>query len=121
AHTFADPRPDEMLAAMSDADRQQLAKRTGERSVVFTEIARVDSPGALSRRPGITAGPVVQFGTFDVNAPENELELSTWYSRLTFPLARPLEGMVCSRRLVSIGGWPRHGILYEFESLEGAQ
>jgi hypothetical protein len=64
---------------------------------------------------------VVQVGTFNVNALENELEMNTWYSRSRLPLVKPLEGNVGARRLVSIAGWPKHGILYEFESLDAAR
>jgi hypothetical protein len=120
-HTFADPAPAEILKDLTDEDRRMLATRVGERSVVFVEVDRVEAPGAAGRRPGITPGPVVQFGTFNVNALENELEMNTWYSRSRLPLVKPLEGNVGARRLVSIAGWPKHGILYEFESLDAAR
>ena len=47
--------------------------------------------------------------------------MNTWYARSRLPLVKPLAGNVGARRLVSIAGWPKHGILYEFESLEAAQ
>ena len=98
-----------------------LSAHTGVRSAVFVEVDRVEAPGAPRRRPGITPGPVIQFGTFNINAVENEVEMNTWYSRSRLPLVKPLEGNVGARRLVSIAGWPKHGILYEFESLDAAQ
>jgi hypothetical protein len=120
-HTFADPAPAEMLKELTDEDHRMLAARTGERSVAFVEVDRVEAPAAPSRRPGITPGPIIQFGTFNINAVENELEMNTWYARSRLPLVKPLAGNVGARRLVSIAGWPKHGILYEFESLEAAQ
>jgi hypothetical protein len=120
-HVFVDPNPEEMLTVAGDEDRRMLAMREGERSVIFVEVDRVEAPGAAKRRPGITPGPVIQFGTFNINAVANEAEMNTWYSRSRLPLVKPLEGNVGARRLVSIAGWPKHGILYEFESIEAAQ
>jgi hypothetical protein len=120
-HTFADPMPAEVALELTEEDRRMLGTRVGERSVVFVEVDRVDAPDAGRRSPGITPGPVIQFGTFNVNAVENELEMNAWYSRSRLPPVKPLEGNVGARRLVSIAGWPKHGIFYEFTSLDAAQ
>jgi hypothetical protein len=120
-HTFVDPSPEEMLGGLTDEDRRMLGLRTGERSAVFVEIERVEAPDAHTRRPGITPGPVIQFGTFNINDRANEVDMNTWYSRSRLPLVKSLEGNVGARRVVSIAGWPKHGILYEFSSLDAAQ
>lgn len=120
-HVFVDPSPAEMLDGSSAEDRRMLALRQGERSAVFLEIDRVEAPDAGARRPGITPGPVIQFGTFNINDVTNEVEMNTWYSRSRLPLVASREGNVGARRLVSIAGWPKHGILYEFTSLDAAQ
>jgi len=46
--------------------------------------------------------------------------MNTWYSRSRFPLVQAQEGTVGTRRLVSLSGWPKHGILYEFTTLGAA-
>ena len=120
-HTFVDPSPAEMLACLSDEDQRMLGLRTGERSAVFVEVDRVEAPDSATRRPGITPGPVIQFGTFNINDAANEVEMNTWYSRSRLPLVKAIEGNIGARRLVSIAGWPKHGILYEFASLDAAQ
>ena len=120
-HTFADPSPEEIEQSLPAADRQLLDQRIGVRSAIFVETERVDGPDAKSRSPGITPGPVIQFGTFNSNALENETEMSTWYARSRLPLVAPLKGNVGARKLVSISGWPKHGILYEFASMQAAE
>jgi hypothetical protein len=119
-HTLVDPSPAEIEAQLDGESRRLLGLREAVRQVVFVEVSRVEGPAGKSRSPGITPGPVIQFGTFNINAVENETEMNTWYSRSRFPLVQPLEGTVGTRRLVSISGWPKHGILYEFTSLEAA-
>ena len=81
----------------------------------------MDGPAVALRAPGITPGPVIQFGTFNINALENETEMNAWYARSRLPLVARGEGNLGARRLVSIAGWPKHGILYEFASLEFAE
>ncbi len=120
-HALVDPSPAEVEAELSQEARRMLGLMQAAREAIFVEVSRVDGPDARQRRPGITPGPVIQFGTFNVNAVENETEMNTWYSRSRFPLIEPLEGTVGARRLVSLSGWPKHGILYEFTSLEAAQ
>ena len=119
-HVFVDPSPAEMLAGLPAAGRAMLARRSGERSCVFVEVARVDGPEARTRAPGITPGPCIQLGSFNSNALENETEMETWYSRSRLPLMAPMAGCVGARKLVSIYGWAKHAILYEFTSLEMA-
>ena len=117
-HIFVDPSPTEMAAKMSATDRDMLKLRVSPRSHIFVEVERVDGPEVDTRAPGITPGPVIQLGTFNINALENEDELNTWYSRSRLPLMEPMTGAVGARKLVSISGWAKHAILYEFVSIE---
>ena len=84
-HALVDPSPSEIESQMSAEGRRMLALREGVREVVFVEVSRVEGPDSKSRGPGITPGPVIQFGTFNINAVENETEMNTWYSRSRFP------------------------------------
>ena len=120
AHRFVDPSMEEIAAELDEVGRRLLAMRIGERSAIFVDAGRVEGPSSRKRAPGITPGPVIQFGTFNINDVANETEMNAWYARSRLPLVEAKEGNVGARRLVSISGWPKHGILYEFESLEDA-
>jgi hypothetical protein len=98
-----------------------MSRRLAPRSCIFVEVARVDGPEAKTRAPGITPGPVIQLGSFNINAVENEDEMGTWYARSRLPLMAPMTGCVGARKLVSISGWAKHAILYEFVSLEAVE
>jgi len=120
-HTFVDPSPAEMQAKMSSEILSMLNRRVGARSCVFVEVERVDGPEVKTRAPGITPGTIIQLGSFNINAVENEDEMGTWYSRSRLPLMAPMTGCVGARKLVSISGWAKHAILYEFVSLEAVE
>ena len=121
AHVFADPSPAEMLASADATTREMLARQLRARVCIFVEVDRVDGPDAATRRPGITPGPIIQLGTFNSDTLEHETEISTWYARSRLPLVQTPAGSVGARKLVTISGWAKHGILYEFSSLEAAE
>jgi hypothetical protein len=120
-HTFVDPSPTELVANMTAEARAIVSRRIAPRSCIFVEVARVDGPEVKRRAPGITPGPVVQLGSFNINALENEDEMSSWYARSRLPFMAPMTGCVGARKLVSISGWAKHAILYEFISLEAVE
>jgi hypothetical protein len=129
AHCFVDPSMEEIAAELDEVGRRMLAMRVGERSAIFVEAGRVEGPSSRKRAPALrqaqdeqvrTPGPVIQFGTFNINDVANETEMNAWYARSRLPLVEAKEGNVGARRLVSMSGWAKHGILYEFESLEDA-
>jgi hypothetical protein len=117
-HPFLDPSPDELTPQLNAEARAMLGRRVGARSTIFVEVDRVEGPDARKRKPGITPGPVIQFGSFNS---KDETEMSAWYARSRLPLVEPLAGTVGARKLVSITGWAKHAILYEFSSLEAAE
>lgn len=119
-HTFLAAGPDKLMPELDAEGRAMLGRRVQARSTVFVEVDRVEGPDAGKRRPGITPGPVVQFGSFNTKT-ENELDMSAWYARSRLPLVQPLPGSVGARKLVSIAGWAKHAILYEFSSLAAAE
>ena len=117
-HVLVDPNPAELRADASAETREMMDRRISPRSCIFVEVSRVDGPAVKTRAPGITPGPIIQLGTFNINALENEDELNTWYSRSRLPLMAPMTGAVGARKLVSISGWAKHAILYEFVTME---
>jgi len=118
---FVDPMPAELHASLPDRERAQLDRRVGARSCIFLEVARVDGPDVGKRSPGLTPGPIIQCGSFNVNSPANEPEVAAWYARDRLPLTTTITNCVGARELVSVAGWAKHGVLYEFSSMDGLQ
>ena len=67
-HTFVDPSLPELMAQADDRTREMIGRRQNSRYCIFVEEARVDGPESKSRQPGLTPGPVVQLGSFNINA-----------------------------------------------------
>src|SRR5688572_4360087 len=76
AHRFVDPTMEEMASELDETGRRMLAMRVGERSAIFVDAGRVEGPSSRKRAPGITPGPVIQFGTFNINDVANETEMN---------------------------------------------
>lgn len=100
------------------ADQKMLALRVGERRHVFTEEARVNGPDAKAREGEYTPAPCIQFGTFNSGSYEDEDELLSWYADYRLPAMGRIPGSIGMRKLVSVSGWAKHGVMYEFTSLE---
>lgn len=120
-HVFVDPTPSELRAGLTPEGQRLLGRRAQARSCIFVEADRVEGPEAGRRAPGLTPGPIVQLGSFNIDAPEHEAEMNAWYARSRLPLVRAQPGSVGARKLVSIAGWAKHAILYEFTSLRAAE
>ncbi|HBK81099.1 MAG TPA: hypothetical protein DDZ83_15770 [Nitrospinae bacterium] len=116
--TFLDPSPAQLTEKRTSEEREMFGRRIGERSCIFMERDRIDGFEANTRAPGITPGPAIQIGTFNINALENEDELGSWYAQVRMPRLEEMEGCVGARNLISVSGWPKHGIMYEWVSLE---
>lgn len=113
-HTFLNPSPAQLAESRGPDEREMLGMRVGVRESVFLEAGRVDGPEAGLRAPGVTPGPRIQMGSFNVSAPRDEERVGAWYAQLRFPRMRALAGCVGMRKLVSVCGWARHAVLYEF-------
>jgi hypothetical protein len=97
----------------------QLAKRKGLRSVILSEQTRVNGPSAHLRTPGTTPGPAIQMGAFRMRTLEQEIDLGCWYAQYRLPFMAHVPSCIAARKMVSVVGWAKHSILYEFTSLEG--
>ncbi|WP_129780899.1 hypothetical protein [Peristeroidobacter soli] len=114
-HTFFNPHVLDMQETAEDG--QRLAKRRGLRHEFYVEETRVDGCAIEHRFPGSTSAPAIQFGAYRMRTVEAELELSRWYSQQRLPLMSRMKSCVRTRKLVSVAGWAKHGVLYEFSSL----
>ncbi|HKA42842.1 MAG TPA: hypothetical protein VKF40_12705 [Burkholderiales bacterium] len=111
---FADPTPRRLNENLPDEDRRMLSLRAGETSNVMIEHARVLGPDAASRAPGAPPSPCIQLGSYVYDGDEEDL--FAWYAQWRLPSMTQIPGCVAVRKLVSIAGWAKHGILHEFTS-----
>lgn len=95
-----------------------IGLRKGAKKVVTVEQERVNGPEFLTRRPGTTPAPFIQLGHFRVRTVEEEFDLAGWYANYRFPTITAMTGAVAARKLVTVAGWVKHVILYEFVSRE---
>lgn len=117
ADVFGSPTPAALHAEQPEKGRKMLATRTGERMNILAEAGRVDGPEANTYREGMMPAPCIQVGAY--NCPwQDEEEMLAFYSQWRMPAMGRTTGCVRIRKLASISGWAKHGILYEFASLE---
>lgn len=115
-HAFSNPAPGEPAPAVSAEEKRMLAMRAGERVNLFIDEAQTDGPDA-GRRDKAGLSPCIQLGSFDCPR-QDEDEMMAWYARWRMPSMGKLTGCIGVRKLVSVSGWAKHGVLYEFVSLE---
>jgi hypothetical protein len=97
---------------------EKLALRREARDEFYIEEARVDGASGLNRLNGSTPAPAIQFGTYRMRNVEAEFFLGQFNTQSRFPTMAQMPGSVRVRKMVSVAGWPKHGVLYEFDSLE---
>ncbi|MFH1574204.1 MAG: hypothetical protein ABIG68_09490, partial [Acidobacteriota bacterium] len=116
AHVFGDPYPSALNAALPEPGRKMLAMRVGERMNIMVEAGRCEGAGAKDYKDGMTGAPVIQIGSF--NCPvEHEEEMHAGYVQLRLPAQCESSSCIRTRKLNSVVGWAKHGILYEYLSL----
>lgn len=118
---FFDPDPATRERRQRAEWREMTGRRRGVYSCIFAEEARVEGPDAARRAPGLSPGPAVQIGTFNAVGPENEDDLGAWYAQYRLPSMAQMPGCVGARKLLASAGWGKHGVLYEFVSLEARE
>lgn len=109
--------PNRPTARDPEADTQ-LAKRKEYRFAVFVEETRVSGPDWYRHLPGSGAPPAIQFGNYQTRNQTDDMDLAMWYRQLKLPQVTRARGCIGARKLVSIVGWAKHGILYEFMDME---
>lgn len=126
AHTFSkgtafylNSAPGRFEAGLTDEDRTMLAMQREERVLITTEVARRVGPEAATREGRLAPPPCIQLGTFNGSSTATEDEMLAWYADWRFDALGRLPGCVAIRQLVSVSGWAKHGVLYEFTSRAG--
>ena len=120
AHTFARPAPHNLHAELSPEENRMLGVRSGVRTSIFIEVARVDGPDAALREGQYTFAPCVQVGGY-LSGTADEEEIMEFYAHCRMPDMEKLPGCVGMRKLISVAGWARHGCLYEFSTIQGSR
>ena len=118
AHTFLNPSPAQLVPQQSPETKRMIGLRQQVYSCIFAEEARVDGPDVAKRGPGITPGPFVQMGNFNIATLAIEAEVGAWYAQHRLPFMAAMPGCIGARKLLATAGWGKHSILYEFVSLE---
>ena len=116
ANVFAPPHPKETFEPVTADEDKMLALRQRERVGVMAEQARASGPATRGLDVNGTAR-AIQLGTFNA-LPEDEDALLAWYARWRMPCMQKLPGLERVRKLVGVSGWAKHGVLYEFSSME---
>jgi len=117
AKVFLNPVPSALRAELSDESRKMLAMRIGERENIMAEFARVEGPAMKEYQDGMALAPCVQIGSYDCRW-QHEEDMLAWYTQWRLPAMGRLPGCVRTRKLVSLAGWGKHAVLYEFASVE---
>lgn len=101
----------------SEFKHVRLAQRNNWREAVFIEEQRVNGPAAVRHDRDLSAPPAMQLGNFVIGSPEAERQMALYYRRHRFLQVEQTKGCIGARKYVSSVGWPKHGILYEFEDM----
>jgi hypothetical protein len=97
--------------------KEMLARRRGVRHEIFTEEARVLGPAARSERLTMGPAPAIQFGSFRMVDDDDALA-GRWFSQVCFPAMETTSASLRTRKWVGAVGWAKHGVLYEFGSID---
>ena len=94
-----------------------LAMRKGERVNIITEEAREDGLDAKKREAKAALSPCIQLGTFQAGTATGTRTRCSSGTRSAAAQHDPAAGLRRVRKIVSVSGWAKHGVLYEFVSL----
>lgn len=95
----------------------RLARLRNYRSAVYIEEQVINAPEQRASPYGLGPPPAMQLGNYNVAAPEDEVELARWYRAERFARVSVTQGMIRGRKMLSIAGWAKHGVLWEFTDL----
>ena len=107
--------------SLTDETRRMIGLRREVYSCIFAEETRANDPEVAMRGPGITPGPAIQMGNFNVASPDAEDDVGAWYAQYRLPFMAAMPGCIGARKLLATAGWGKHSILYEFVSLEARE
>ena len=117
-HVFLDPTVPDPALGGNERFARMLSLRRGVRPALFLEEIRVQGLVERDARHGLTAAPAIQMGSLRMHSVDEEIDIGRWYRQLRLPEMAQTPGCVATRKYISIAGWAKHAILYEFATLE---
>lgn len=103
--TFLSPSMMDEQAALTGQARKILDLREGVRPCILMTFARID-------------GPAIKNGKFRIGDLKNEFDVWAWYVQYRLPHMAQMKGCIAARVMVSVTGWAKYSVLYEFTSLQ---
>jgi hypothetical protein len=120
-HAFFKPVRAETEIEEDARTRRMKSLWLGARPCVFAEEARINGPEYDQKVPSGTPGPAIQMGSFRTKSVADEFDLAAWYAQYRLPAMARMPGCIATRKLLSVAGWAKHSVMYEFTSLEARQ
>lgn len=100
-------------ATLRETARDRLGAWGNHRWAVFIEELVVNGPEERAMPYGMGPPPAMQLGSYNTRAAADDEELALWYRAERFPRVSVSRGIIRGRKLVSVVGWAKHGVLWE--------
>ncbi len=120
-HAFFKPVRAETEIEEDTETRKMKSLWLNARPCVFAEEARVNGPEYDHKVPAGTPGPAIQMGSFRTKTVANEYDLAAWYAQYRLPAMARMPGCIATRKLLTVAGWAKHAVMYEFTSLQARE
>jgi len=104
--------------ALQGTARKMLDLREGVRPCLFSTFAHIDGPEMDQRPAGTTPGPAIQMGSFRTKTLADEFDVGQWYAQYRLPAMARMAGCISARVMLSVAGWAKYSVMYEFSSLQ---
>ncbi|SOH94914.1 hypothetical protein SAMN06273572_10665 [Monaibacterium marinum] len=108
---------DNAVEALATKHADKTAAFQNYRSAVFIEEQVINSPEQRSCPYGMGPPPAMQLGNYNTDSPDDDIELARWYRAERFSRVSVTPGMIRGRKMISMAGWPKHGVLWEFADM----
>lgn len=105
--------PGNAVDALHAAHAGELGAWRNHRSCVFIEEKVVNGPEERAVPYGMGPPPAMQIGSFNTIAKGDDEELARWYRAERFPRIAVSRGIIRGRKMLSVTGWAKHGVLWE--------
>ena len=114
--TFCDPSPKQLEDRYDTKTRDMFARRIHPVGYIHAVEWHVEGSESSRRDPSGMPAPCIQMGLFDASGCDEDL--GAWYAQERMVLWSRTSGSVSGRKLLATVGSQKHGVLYDFTSLE---
>jgi hypothetical protein len=116
---FFNPSPTQLKGKMDAKSSEMISVRVRPLEYVYVLEWRTEGLESHRSDPRGTPGAAIQMGRFD--APGYDEEVEVWYAQERMVAVSQTPGCMGGRKLLAAMGPQRHGVLYEFTSLEARE